>query len=345
ICYRFKIWVKLRYASRKNAPNDVTDQTRNFTTTAMLVRKHPVKKSRSGTNNLQQLVFENRERFQMKGVLFDRDIDLFHETLVEGKEYDIINPIIARIPEMFKRTEQVYQMTINAATQISETQSAVELPSLPYTLTKVGDYIGKNERIDIIGIAVHMHDKAIVRAKSSGIPYEVRKVEMLDTEMQVIQLSIWNTLVTTEAEQIAQIIDTLPILEVSRVTATTYNGASFNTSFASTIKINPDSPTAQLLHDWKKSHVTAIQQIKNKFIGDRRKLTAITTVCLVQQLSEQQSGTTAWITGKIKDITNKNSLIYNACNVCNKRCEASTGLPFTCHAFSTPHSATLNLGV
>ncbi|KAL2897547.1 Replication protein A 70 kDa DNA-binding subunit B [Bienertia sinuspersici] len=188
----------------------------------------------------------------MKGVLFDRDIDLFRETLVEGKEYDITNPIIARIPEMFKRTEQVYQMTINAATQISETQSAVELPSYLIPLTKVGDYIGKNERIDIIGIAVHMHDKAIVRAKSSGIPYEVRKVEMLDTEMQVIQLSIWNTLVTTEAEQIAQIIDTLPILEISRVTATTYNGASFNTSFASTIKINPDSPTAQLLHDWRR---------------------------------------------------------------------------------------------
>ncbi|KAL2935914.1 Replication protein A 70 kDa DNA-binding subunit B [Bienertia sinuspersici] len=162
------------------ALNDVTDQTRNFTTTAMLVRKHPPKKSRSGANNLQQLVFENRERFQMKGVLFDRDIDLFRETLVEGKEYDITNPIIARIPEMFKRTEQVYQMTINAATQISETQSA--LPSYLIPLTKVGDYIGKNERIDIIGIAVHMHDKAIVRAKSSGIPYEVRKVEMLDTE-------------------------------------------------------------------------------------------------------------------------------------------------------------------
>ncbi|KAL2938718.1 Replication protein A 70 kDa DNA-binding subunit B [Bienertia sinuspersici] len=232
----------------------------------------------------------------MKGVLFDRDIDLFRETLVEGKEYDITNPIIARIPEMFKRTEQVYQMTIN--TQISETQSAVELPSYLIPLTKVGDYIGKNERIDIIGIAVHMHDKAIVRAKSSGIPYEVRKVEMLDTEMQVIQLSIWNTLVTTEAEQIAQIIDTLPILEISRVTATTYNGDTGESS----------------------------QQLQP---------------CVsVQQLSEQQSGTTAWITGKIKDITNKNSLIYNACNVCNKRCEASTGLPFTCHAFSTPHSAT-----
>ncbi|KAL2930041.1 Replication protein A 70 kDa DNA-binding subunit B [Bienertia sinuspersici] len=186
-----------------------------------------------------------------------------------------------------------------------------------------------------------MHDKAIVREKSSRIPYEVRKVEMLDIEMQVIQLSIWNTLVTTEAEQIAQIIDTLPILEVSRVIAITYNGASFNTSFSSTIKINPDSPTAQLLHDWKKSHVTAIQQIKNKFIGDTGESSQQLQPCVsVQQLSEQQSGTTAWITGKIKDITNKNSFIYNACNVCNKRCEASTGLPFTCHAFSTPHSAT-----
>ncbi|KAL2936980.1 Replication protein A 70 kDa DNA-binding subunit [Bienertia sinuspersici] len=123
----------------------------------------------------------------MKGVLFDRDIDLFHQTLVEGKEYDITNPIIAHLPEMFKRTEQVYQMTINAATQISETQSAIELPSYLIPLTKV----------DIIGIAVHMHDKAIVRAKPNGIPYEVRKVEMLDTEIQVIQLSIWNTLVTT----------------------------------------------------------------------------------------------------------------------------------------------------
>ncbi|KAL2942077.1 Replication protein A 70 kDa DNA-binding subunit B [Bienertia sinuspersici] len=151
---------------------DLTDQTRNFTTTAMLVQKHPPKKSRSGTNNLQQLVLKNKERVQMKGVLFNRDIDLFHETLVEGKEYDITNPIIARISETFK-TEQVYQMTINAATQISETQSAIELPSYLILLTKVGDCIGKHERIDIIGIVVHMHDKAIVRAKSSGIPYKI----------------------------------------------------------------------------------------------------------------------------------------------------------------------------
>ncbi|KAL2896508.1 Replication protein A 70 kDa DNA-binding subunit B, partial [Bienertia sinuspersici] len=54
---------------------------------------------------------------------------------------------------------------------------------------------------------------------------------------------------TVEAEQVAQIIDTLPVLKVSRVTASTLNGGSFNTTFASTMKINPNTPTAQLLHD------------------------------------------------------------------------------------------------
>ncbi|XP_021768934.1 ATP-dependent DNA helicase PIF1-like [Chenopodium quinoa] len=79
----------------------LTYQSRNFTVTAKLIKKHPPKKSRSGTTNLQQLIFEDSENTQMKVVIFERDIELYRNLLLEGKEYNITNSIITRTPETF----------------------------------------------------------------------------------------------------------------------------------------------------------------------------------------------------------------------------------------------------
>ncbi|XP_057251655.1 uncharacterized protein LOC130591766 [Beta vulgaris subsp. vulgaris] len=43
---------------------------------------------------------------------------------------------------------------------------------------------------------------------------------------------------------------------------------------------------------------------------------------------------------KITEISNKHSLIYDSCNVCNKKCNANIGEEFTCSTSSTPHAAT-----
>uniref|UniRef100_A0A803MPB0 ATP-dependent DNA helicase n=1 Tax=Chenopodium quinoa TaxID=63459 RepID=A0A803MPB0_CHEQI len=162
-------------------------QSRNFTTTATLVRKHPPKTSRGGSTNLQQLVFEDAE-------------------LPDTRSYLV-------------------------------------------PLTRVMEFVARDDRMDIIGIDVHIHDIATIRSKSSRLPIEVRRIELIDYNMKPVMLSVWITLVTHEVAVVAEIINTMPNLEVSRVKASTFNDGSFNTTFSSTININPSTAKVQLLRD------------------------------------------------------------------------------------------------
>uniref|UniRef100_A0A803L9N6 ATP-dependent DNA helicase n=1 Tax=Chenopodium quinoa TaxID=63459 RepID=A0A803L9N6_CHEQI len=221
----------------------------NFTFTAKLIKKNPPKKSRSDTTNLQQLIFEDAENTQMKAMIFERDTELFRNLLLEGKEYNITNSIITRTPEMFTGEQHLYQMTIKSATRVCETQQHFEPCSYFVPLNQVLDLVGRSDRIDIIGISIHIHDTETIRSKKSGLPNDVRRIEIIDSNMKRIKLSMWNSLVTHEA--VADIVDTMPVIEVSRVKASTFDEGSFNTTFASTVKINPSNLEAQLLRDWK----------------------------------------------------------------------------------------------
>ncbi|XP_021727428.1 replication protein A 70 kDa DNA-binding subunit B-like [Chenopodium quinoa] len=320
---------------------NLTEQSRNFTTIATLIKKHPAKKSREGTTNLQQLIFEDAQGTQMKVVIFERDIELFNNLLIEDREYKITNCIITRIPDMYVRDNQLYQMTINSATRISDTRQRPEPSSLLVLLNRALDFVGTSNRIDIIGIAIHIYDVETIRSKTSGLPNEVRRIKIIDSNMKPVTLSAWTTLVHNEAANVDDIIDTMPVIEVSRVKASTFDEGSFNTTFASSLKINPTTLEAQLLRDWTVNNKDQIRILQNSLVTRTTECSQQPELIIpISQLPEQESGKTVRIIGRVTDITNKNSIVYNACNVCSKRCETERGLVFNCRAFSSPHVGT-----
>ncbi|XP_057250402.1 replication protein A 70 kDa DNA-binding subunit B-like [Beta vulgaris subsp. vulgaris] len=324
---------------------DLSDQSRNFTTTIVVLRKQPPKTSRSGTVKMQNLIFEH-EGVQMRATIFEQDIDLFGDTLHEGKEYDITNPLISRMPDYLIRNEQQYQMTIKSTTKVTETQSSIhnQISETSYwvSLDAVNDYIGKSDRIDIVGVAIHVHEIRTVTSQTTGRTYDIRDIQLTDTSLTPITLSVWSTLATHEAEQIAEMIDSFPIIQVTRVVAKNFDGAKWNSSPLSTIKINTDSPTTSALHNWVVENTEKIYELKTSIANLSNENTEQNghSDVLISLLPEQQAGKNVRIKGKITEISNKHSLIYDSCNVCNKKCNANIGEEFTCSTSSTPHAAT-----
>ncbi|XP_021768935.1 replication protein A 70 kDa DNA-binding subunit B-like [Chenopodium quinoa] len=232
-------------------------------------------------------------------------------------------------------------MTINSVTRVCETQQQFEPCSYFVPLNQVLGLVGRSDRIDIIGIAIHIHDTETIRSKKSGLPNDVRRIEIMDSNMNRIKLSMWNSLITHEAVVVADIIDTMSVIEVSRVKASTFDEGSFNTTFASTMKINPSNPEAQLPRDWAENNKDEIRILKNSFAAAATESSQQPELMIpVSQLSEQESGKTLRIVGCVIDITNKNNIVYNACNVCSKRCDVEKGSVFNCRAFSSPHVGT-----
>ncbi|XP_048502770.2 uncharacterized protein LOC125498581 [Beta vulgaris subsp. vulgaris] len=168
------------------ALGDLSDQSRNFTTTIVVLRKQPPKTSRSGTVKMQNLIFEY-EGVQMRATIFEQDIDLFRDTLHEGKEYDITNPLVSRMPDYLIKNEQQYQMTIKSTTKVTETQSSIhdQISETSYwvSLDAVNDYIGKSDRIDIVGVAIHVHEIRTVTSQTTGRTYDIRDIQLTDTSV------------------------------------------------------------------------------------------------------------------------------------------------------------------
>ncbi|KAF8391082.1 hypothetical protein HHK36_023382 [Tetracentron sinense] len=79
-----------------------------------------------------------------------------------------------------------------------------------------------------------------------------------------IILSTWNEFTSNEAETIFSMVDTKPIIVVTRARVSNFNGISLSTRGSTTITINPEIPEAISLQTWSHEHNDVLNELREK---------------------------------------------------------------------------------
>ncbi|KAH9618163.1 hypothetical protein KSS87_020778 [Heliosperma pusillum] len=120
----------------------------------------------------------------MAATIFEEDIAFYKDVFHEGHEYEIPNPTIKIIPEQFRIDNHLYQMYLRRAISISSLRT--------------------------------------ITSRTTGENQDARDIVIVDQAMQPVVVTAWRGLALESIEKIARIIESLPLIQITRVKASGY---------------------------------------------------------------------------------------------------------------------------
>ncbi|XP_027157287.1 replication protein A 70 kDa DNA-binding subunit B-like [Coffea eugenioides] len=246
--------------------NDVEVGMEKWTAKVTVQEKQQVTSSRSTPTKKQKFIFIDSEGSKVEGIVFNADIPIMSSRIEVYKKYLISNAQVKKIPDDFKTTEIAKQWIITSRTIIEEIVDEEDVIAANFTYTKFKDLAQYMDRkdisVDIMGIVIAALDEKIVTKNSKES--RVRKLVIVNEELQTLMLSMWNAFIDTEGSKIISEIQNYPVLIGRRLKVQNYNGVALSTWFDSAILVNPPIQEARELKNWASRNAKCLADIIEK---------------------------------------------------------------------------------
>ncbi|XP_074277737.1 replication protein A 70 kDa DNA-binding subunit B-like [Silene latifolia] len=199
----------------------------------------------------------------MSATLFDQDIELFSGKFHEGKDYEITNATINPIPANIQRGSQHFQMIIKSRTHVVQTSAPDESHNTVFVpVNSCTDYVGHVGRIDIIAVVLAMYAERKVRSMKQEAEFDVRDLIITDQHMRPVPLTVWHEPLLNEVAVFEPVVNSMPVVHITRVRADKFGEGSWNTSPYSSISLNSILPEADAMRVWVHENISALELVR-----------------------------------------------------------------------------------
>lgn len=178
---------------------------------------------------------------------FNDAVDTFYDLIQEGKVYLVSNGSIKLANKSFNRTNNEYEMTVDAKSIIQLSNDNVGVPTISYNFIRdiaSLQEVEKDSIIDAIGIVKTIGEVGEFVSKTTQKPYNRREITIVDASGYEIRITIFGKNSTTFSSNEGSII----AIKGARVGD--FNGKSLTLLSDSTINTEPDIPEAHKLRGW-----------------------------------------------------------------------------------------------
>uniref|UniRef100_A0A803N649 Uncharacterized protein n=1 Tax=Chenopodium quinoa TaxID=63459 RepID=A0A803N649_CHEQI len=190
-----------------NVPLDkLTPKNKRYKIKVKVKEKSPTKYL-EGKKAFQKLVFEDDEGNEMRGTLFEDDIENFKTVLEHQKEYIISDAPIRNTNPMFRHKKGDYYLSFGGTTTI-QSLNPNSGPIVPkYTPNaEVPPTSSEDDRYDILGVIVHLEDTRKKKTRN-GYEFDVLNIVVVDASVQrmadALVISVYGELATKECAKLA----------------------------------------------------------------------------------------------------------------------------------------------
>eukprot|EP00268_Persea_americana_P034725 TRINITY_DN34342_c0_g1_i1.p1 TRINITY_DN34342_c0_g1~~TRINITY_DN34342_c0_g1_i1.p1 ORF type:complete len:370 (-),score=42.64 TRINITY_DN34342_c0_g1_i1:313-1422(-) len=263
----------------------ITERTSNWTAKIILNDKSIPHQSRAGNKAYQNLVFSDSEGTRVRATIFDSNIDLLENTLTILKSYYVSNISVRPSNPRYKFENTKYQWFINSHSIMEEVMKEDEdlMSSNIYNFTPLSDVQKHDLEAEIDILAVVLDILPPKKVKSETLP--LQQIVLADSDLTTINLSMWSNFMAKEIDTLSTMLDTMPIILVTRTKISYYNGiVSLNTRHSSTLIINPDIPIATTLHTWCSNHEAKLIELRKNMSQASIPTTSATTTTNIEDI-------------------------------------------------------------
>lgn len=183
-----------------------------------------------------------------------RDVAEKYYPLMEvDKVYYISRGALKAADRRYSNTGNLYEMTLNSTATVEECidadASKMQKAYHFIPIDKLSAYNGLRTVVDVLGIATSVGPVGSIKRKSTMEELIRRDVTLLDKTGKTINLTLWGELATHEGAMLEKL--EYPLLAVSGVRVSDYNGVSISTITKTTVQINPaEESHAEELKQW-----------------------------------------------------------------------------------------------
>ncbi|CAA2992823.1 Hypothetical predicted protein [Olea europaea subsp. europaea] len=215
---------------------------KNWTAKIIVAGKQAPKTTRNNISRYQNLLLMDLEGNKVTAIIYDTNITTLADELTLGKTYMLSNATVKDNRNEFRGSLEDKVWTITAKTKIEELkEDNLNLLFSRYELTafnKLERYMDSNEEISVIGVVIEVRQKRIIQTQF-GTQACLQDVVLIDKSFQTIILTMWDTFVENECITIIDNIGSKPIIWVTNLKVSSYNGLTLSTKVNSTFFINP----------------------------------------------------------------------------------------------------------
>lgn len=183
-----------------------------------------------------------------------RDVAEKYYPLMEvDKVYYISRGALKAADRRYSNTGNLYEMTLNATATVEECVDAdaskMQKAYHFIPIDKLSAYNGLRTVVDVLGVVTSVGPIGSIKRKSTMEELIRRDVTLLDKTGKTINLTLWGEIATHEGAMLEKLEH--PLLAVSGVRVSDYNGVSISTISKTTVQIDPaGEPHAEKLKHW-----------------------------------------------------------------------------------------------
>ncbi|KAL2517946.1 Replication protein A 70 kDa DNA-binding subunit B [Abeliophyllum distichum] len=317
----------------------VTEKDKNWTAKVIVSEKTSARTSQNGSIRYQNLILMDPQKNKIQATLFDNHITAFEDLLLLSKTYLISNATIKLTKPEYVASVGPIHWVITGKTRVIEIQEDNNaLLSSTYNFTpfdKLKEYMDVNADISIIGVAIDIKPKRLIKVRSGGQSY-VQDVVLVDQSFDTILLTLWDCFVDKECVYISQHLSKKPIVIAKHLKVSSFHGLSLSTKGNSSFFI--DAPFTQVteLKSWVDENIENLNQLiveKSYFIASPAKVPIpndkmITYIKNISGLHHMQ--TYFWVKAKANLQRQEQAYWYMSCSNCNKLSGADVNEVFEC---------------
>lgn len=207
--------------------------------------------SRNGEGKVASMDIVDEQGTSIGVTMWSDFVGRHYEGIEEGKVYFFTRGSIKPANKKYASTRNDYEIHFDGRTTIEESadQNAsnmvAKLEFVP--IDQLAGHVGKKLPVDVLGVVVQCGEEGTVKRKSDDTELRRANITLLDASLKTVECTLWND----NVDYIRQLsgLDT-PVVSVSTVRVSDFQGVSLSTVSRSVIDINPSSEEAQKLRTW-----------------------------------------------------------------------------------------------
>eukprot|EP00884_Botryococcus_braunii_P019282 jgi/Botrbrau1/6037/Bobra.0042s0022.1 len=184
--------------------------------------------------------------------------DIWYDRLDEGGVYVFKGGKVKPANRAYSSVRNDYAIDFGAGAVIEQSDldaSRIQAKLDYVPIDQLVSYIGKKLTVDLLGVVVKADALGSVKRKMDGSELSRRDLTLLDQSGLTVQVTLWGSHAEDVGSQLEADVSCglNPVISISHLRITDFNGVSASAVQRSVIEINPDSSLAHKLEDWYRS--------------------------------------------------------------------------------------------
>lgn len=299
-----------------------------------VIHKGDVKtwKNERGEGKLLSIDILDSEGSKMRVTMFNAEVDMFEPQLQQGKSYFISKGQIKPANKKFNNLGSDYEMTLDKNSIVENAPDGGEIPLQSFKFVPIADIanISADKVIDVLGMVTDAGEVTSINTKR-GTPLSKRTVNLVDSSMASIELTLWG--------KFAETVSVNGILAIQGAKVSDWNAKTIGTSMNGSVESNPDLPEAHKLRIWydaNRNNMHSVTQLTQQGVrpqqegregGGNFKPAQYKTFSQIRDegLGKHHEPDYFLLNATISSIKHDRDVWYHACTSCSKKVTEAAG--------------------